>query len=162
MDRLISSSSLSTTASPIRRKSLSEQHHELTEQLIRLKFEIAEQKGKHGELQLDWQKLNSEKHTLHTELVDTEEECESIRKETDWIRKEQTKTRQRLDELIAETAPERKAADDAQAEHNSIQIELDKTKEEFGKVKAAGEELHKTIEELKEHAAEISSERVKI
>ena len=73
MDRLISSSSLSTAASPVRRKSLSEQHHELTEQLIRLKFEIAEQKGKHGELQLDWQKLNSEKQTLHTELVDTEE-----------------------------------------------------------------------------------------
>ena len=47
-----------------------------------LPHEIAEQKGKHGELQFDWKKLNSEKHSLHTDLIDNEKECASIRDET--------------------------------------------------------------------------------
>ena len=51
--RASTASSVSTTSSPVRTKALSEQHRQLTETLIRLKFEIAEQKGKHGELQFD-------------------------------------------------------------------------------------------------------------
>lgn len=157
--RRTSASSSSTAVSP---KTLSEQHHQLTEQFIRLKYEIAEQKGKYGELQFDWQKLNTEKHSLHSELVDTEKECASIRDETGRIREEQTQTRQRLDQLVAENAPERRATDEAKAEHDTIQSELQTTKDEVHRVKAAGEELHRTIKDLKECAAEISSDRVKL
>jgi len=160
--RRASASSSSTAASPVRTKTLSEQHHQLTEQLIRLKFEIAEQKGKHGELQFDWKKLNSEKHSLHTDLIDNEKECASIRDEIHRIREEQTQARLRIDQIVAGNAPERTAVAEVKAEHDTIQAELLTTKEEFQKVKASGEELHRTIEDLKERAAEISSERVKI
>ena len=160
--RASTASSVSTTSSPVRTKALSEQHRQLTETLIRLKFEIAEQKGKHGELQFDWQKLNSEKHSIHSEIVEAEKECASIRDETDQIRVEQTRRRQRLDQLVADNLPERRAADEVQAEHDKTQSELQATKEEIQNVKAAGKKLHKEIEDLKEHAAEISSERVKI
>jgi len=160
--RASTASSVSTTSSPVRTKALSEQHRQLTETLIRLKFEIAEQKGKHGELQFDWQKLNSEKHSIHSEIVEAEKECASIRDETDQIRVEQTRRKQRLDQLVADNLPERRAADEVQDEHDKTQSELQATKEEIQNVKAAGEKLHKTIEDLKEHAAEISSERVKI
>mmetsp|Transcript_16835 Transcript_16835/g.25380 ORF Transcript_16835/g.25380 Transcript_16835/m.25380 type:complete len:239 (+) Transcript_16835:161-877(+) len=160
--RASTASSVSTTSSPVRTKALSEQHRQLTETLIRLKFEIAEQKGKHGELQFDWQKLNSEKHSIHSEIVEAEKECASIRDETDQIRVERTRRRQRLDQLVADNLPERRAADEVQAEHDKTQSELQATKEEIQNVKAAGEKLHKAIEDLKEHAAEISSERVKI
>jgi len=75
---------------------------------------------------------------------------------------ERTRRRQRLDQLVADNLPERRAADEVQAEHDKTQSELQATKEEIQNVKAAGEKLHKAIEDLKEHAAEISSERVKI
>jgi len=160
--RASTASSVSTTSSPVRTKALSEQHRQLTETLIRLKFEIAEQKGKHGELQFDWQKLNSEKHSIHSEIVEAEKECASIRDETDQIRVEQTRRKQRLDQLVADNLPERRAADEVQDEHDKTQSELQATKEEIQNVKVAGEKLHKAIEDLKEHAAETSSERVKI
>ncbi len=160
--RRASASSVSTAASPTNTKSLSEQHHQLTEQLIRLKFEIAEQKGKHGELQFDWQQLNSEKHAIHSEIVETEKECASIQDETIQIRVAQTQARGRLDRLVADNIPEHKAADEVKAEHETIQSELQTTKEEIHNVKSAGDKLQWTIENLKEHAAEISSERVKL
>mmetsp|Transcript_1259 Transcript_1259/g.1735 ORF Transcript_1259/g.1735 Transcript_1259/m.1735 type:complete len:241 (-) Transcript_1259:44-766(-) len=160
--RASATGSVSTAATPSSTNSLSEQHHQLTEQLIRLKFEIAEQKGKHGELQFDWQKLNSEKHTIHSEIVETEKECASIHDETNKIRAAQTETRQRLDRLVEDNIPEKRAADEVKAEHETIQSELQATKDKLHNVKAAGEELQKKILNMKEHAAEISNERVKL
>ncbi len=160
--RASATGSVSTAATPNSANSLAEQHHQLTEQLIRLKFEIAEQKGKHGELQFDWQKLNSEKHAIHSEIVEAEKECASIHDETNQIKVAQTDTRKRLDRLVEDNIPEQRAADEVKAEHETIQSELQTTKDKIHKVKAAGEELQKNILNMKEHAAEISSERVKL
>lgn len=162
----LASNTSSSAASPSSlvgaKKTLSEQHQQLTEGLIRLKFEIAEQKGKHGELDLDWRRLNSEKHKLQAELLDTEKECSSMREEIGRIREEERQKKQLLDQLRAENSPERRVVDELKAEHDIIQSELITTKEDIEKVKAAGEELHRTIEDIKAHAAKISCDRVKI
>ena len=157
-----SSKSTSTSASPIRSKILSEQHHQLTEQLIRLKFEIAEQKGKHDQLQFDWQKLNTEKHSIHEDILTIEKECKSIRDETGRIRVEKMQTRQRLDKIVAQNESVRRVADEAKAERDKAQSALHTKKDELKLVKTAGEEMQRTILTLRENAAVISSDRAKL
>ena len=93
----------STTSSPQpRRPTLEKEARELTERIIKLKCSIAEQKGKQGELHLDWQKLHTERSAIQVELADLDKECVDIRAETSQTLGEIEKAKLRLDQLQTE------------------------------------------------------------
>lgn len=166
MDVDFNSSSFSSTvscsgsgSSPPRQRTLDEQHRKSTDELIQVKFQIAEQKGTQGLLNLDWQKLRSEQSDLQKQLENVEGECDNIREETGDIRIVIEKTKVRLDEIQKERSPEQKVADEVREEYTSVQEELKATKEDMANVKLEGEKLSTEIDDLKRSAAQISSDR---
>jgi chromosome segregation ATPase len=152
----------STPSRRSRRSSLKDQLRALTEEIIELKFKIAEQMGKKDEIQHDWQKLNTEKSSIQEEIANIDTENNGIRADTDQTREELEKARLRLDRLAKERSPEQKVEDDARREYTSVQAELKATKEEMDIVEAAGRTLLTDIENLKGNASRISSEGAKL
>jgi chromosome segregation ATPase len=167
-DSVTSTSCSAATASgssPSRRSrqsSLEEQLRALTEEIIELKFKIAEQMGKQDEIQHDWQKLNTEKSSIQQEIAEIDTENDGIRADTDRTREELEKARLRLDHLAKERSPEQKIEDDVRREYTLVQAELKATKEEMEIVEAAGRTLLTDIEHLKVDASRISSEGAKL
>lgn len=167
-DSVTSTSCSAATASgssPSRRSrqsSLEEQLRALTEEIIELKFKIAEQMGKQDEIQHDWQKLNTEKSSIQQEIAEIDTENDGIRADTDRTREELEKARLRLDHLAKERSPELKIEDDVRREYTLVQAELKATKEEMEIVEAAGRTLLTDIEHLKVDASRISSEGAKL
>ncbi len=145
-----------------RRSSLEEQLRALTEEIIELKFKIAEQMGKQDEIQHDWQKLNTEKSSIQQEIAEIDTENDGIRADTDRTREELEKARLRLDHLAKERSPEQKIEDDVRIEYTLVQAELKATKEEMEIVEAAGRTLLTDIAHLKVDASRISSEGAKL
>mmetsp|Transcript_31001 Transcript_31001/g.64952 ORF Transcript_31001/g.64952 Transcript_31001/m.64952 type:complete len:263 (+) Transcript_31001:265-1053(+) len=147
---------------PTRRVTLEEQGRFLTKQIIQLKFNIAEQKGKQEELNLDWRRLHTEKNACQSELADIDKECDAIRAETEEVREEAKRAQDRLDGITMGRYPERKEMEDVTKEYDAAKAELRGTEEEMEKVKVAGEELRTSIENLKGKASQISSDRARL
>lgn len=139
--------------------SLDVQHRTLTDQIVDLKFHIAEQKGKHEELSLDWNKLHSEQTACQSELGDIDEECDDIRAETEEMTEEIERAKQRLAQIITDMAPDQQAVEEVRNECNAELEVLNSMKEEQDQIEAAGETLRTTIDDLKGDASRISSER---
>jgi len=157
-DSVTSTSCSAATASG----SSEEQLRALTEEIIELKFKIAEQMGMQDEIQQDWQKLNTEKSSIQEEIAEIETQNDVIRADTDRSREELEKARLRLDHLAKERSPEKKIEDDVRRENTLVQAELKATKEEMEIVEDAGRTLLTDIENIKVDASRISSEGAKL
>jgi len=140
-------------------QSLNEQHRKLTEEMIQLKCNIADQKGKQGLMHMDWQKLRTEQSAIQDELAIVEKECNDLRTKTDEIQMQSTKAKIRLEQIIAEQSPEQQLADEVKQEYDSTTLTLKETQLEMDNTKLVGEKLRKEIEGLKLNAAIISTNR---
>ena len=144
---------------PRQQQSLNEQHRKLTEEMIQLKCNIADQKGKQGLMHLDWQKLRTEQSAIQDELAIVEKECNDLRSKTDEIQTQSTKAKILLDQITAEQSPEQQLADNVKQEYDSTNDELKATQLGMDNTKLVGEKLRKEIEGLKLNAAKISTNR---
>lgn len=140
-------------------QSLNEQHRKLTEDMIQLKCNIADQKGKQGLMHMDWQKLRTEQSAIQDELAIVEKECNELRTKTDEIQMQSTKAKIRLDQITAEQSPEQQLADKVKHEYDSTNDELKAAQLGMDNTKLVGEKLRKEIEGLKLNAAKISTNR---
>ena len=140
-------------------QSLNEQHRKLTEEMIQLKCNIADQKGKQGLMHMDWQKLRTEQSAIQDELAIVEKECNDLRTKTDDIQTQSTKAKIRLEQITAEQSPEQQLADKVKHEYDSTKDELKATQLGMDNTKLVGEKLRKEIEGLKLNAAKISTTR---
>lgn len=140
-------------------QSLNEQHRKLTEEMIQLKCDIADQKGKQGLMHMDWQKLRTEQSAIQDELVIVEKDCNDLRTKTDEIQTQSTKAKIRLEQITAEQSPEQQLADKVKHEYDSTNDELKATQLGMDNTKLVGEKLRKEIEQQKLNAARISTNR---
>jgi len=152
----------STSCSAASQMTLEEQHRMITEEVIQLKCNIAEQKGKQDELNFDWQKLHTEQSEIQEALVEINTECDDLKFEIDQTTEDLEKAKLRLDLLATERLPEQKIADEVRDGYISVQAELKATEVQMEHVKSSGESLHREIEDLKQNAAQISSDRANL
>ena len=144
---------------PRQQQSLNEQHRKLTEEMIQLKCNIADQKGKQGLMHMDWQKLRTEQSAIQDELVIVEKDCNDLRTKTNDIQTQSTKAKIRLEQITTEQSPEQQLADKVKHEYDSTKDELKATQLGMDNTKLVGEKLRKEIEGLKLNAAKISTTR---
>lgn len=154
-----SNSGGSSPARQQQQQSLNEQHRKLTEEMIQLKCDIADQKGKQGLMHMDWQKLRTEQSAIQDELVIVEKDCNDLRTKTDEIQTQSTKAKIRLEQITAEQSPEQQLADKVKHEYDSTNDELKATQLGMDNTKLVGEKLRKEIEQQKLNAARISTNR---
>ncbi|KAL7534363.1 hypothetical protein ACHAWF_004808 [Thalassiosira exigua] len=158
----ISASTYSGSTSTSHQPTLEEQHQMLTDQIIKLKFSIAEQKAKRDELRLDWQKLHNEQTDIQEDILDLDNESDDIQANINEANEEMEKYKRRLDQLAMEQAPEQLLADEVKSEYEEAQAELRGAQAEMDRVRTSGESLRATIEGLKANSSEISLEKVKL
>ena len=144
---------------PRQQQSLNEQHRKLTEEMIQLKCNIADQKGKQGLMHMDWQKLRTEQSAIQDELAIVEKECNDLRTKTNDIQTQSTKAKIRLEQITTEQSPEQQLADKVKHEYDSTNDELKATQLGMDNTKLVGEKLRKEIEQQKLNAARISTNR---
>ncbi len=156
-----------TTASPHRRTprlsrhqqlALQEQRRILTEEIILLKFNIATQRGRQDELQLEWRKLRPERNAMQLELEYIEQECETLQKETMETRDRVQESSLRLRKLTSTAPPEQQTIDQVTNDFIAIHSEIQTLQQEKASIQDASKNHSEEIEEYKRHAARISSE----
>mmetsp|Transcript_12283 Transcript_12283/g.28950 ORF Transcript_12283/g.28950 Transcript_12283/m.28950 type:complete len:234 (+) Transcript_12283:465-1166(+) len=157
-----SESASTTTAGSKSGLPLAEQQRLYTEEIIQLKCEIAEQKGRKDELQLDWSRLHSERHDLQTEIVKLEDECNLIIEQTKETHEKTAEEKQKLQKLQNESHPDWDDIDGVKVTYECVQEELQEAREEMKRVESNGQRLSLQIEDLKKEASGIASDRAKI
>ncbi|EJK74822.1 hypothetical protein THAOC_03476 [Thalassiosira oceanica] len=179
-----SESASTTTAGSKSGLPLAEQQRLYTEEIIQLKCEIAEQKGRKDELQLDWSRLHSERHDLQTEIVsecnrkeapvlllvfilspncpELEDECNLIIEQTKETHEKTAEEKQKLQKLQNESHPDWDDIDGVKVTYECVQEELQEAREEMKRVESNGQRLSLQIEDLKKEASGIASDRAKI
>lgn len=134
---------------------LQEEHIMLTEEIIRLKFNIATQLGRSDEIELEWHKLIPERTALQVEMENIERECDTLQTETSMTNDQIEQSSIRLRQL---TSPEQQRIDQATNDFNAINSELQSLQLEKSSIQDASKNLSEEIEEYKRQAAQLSSE----
>ena len=137
---------------------IQEKRRILTEEIIRLKFNIATQRGRQDELQLDWQKLITERNAMQLEMENIEQECENLQTETTKTKERISESNLRLHQLTSTISPEQQMIDQATNDHTAMNSEIQSLQQEKLSIQDASKNLSDEIEECKRHAAQLSSE----
>jgi chromosome segregation ATPase len=137
---------------------LQEKRRILTEEVIRLKFNIATQRGRQDELQLDWQKLIAERNAMQLEMENIEQECENLQTETTKTKERISESNLRLHQLTSTISPEQQMIDQVTNDHTAMNSEIQSLQQEKLSIQDASKNLSDEIEECKRHAAQLSSE----
>jgi len=130
----------------------------LTEEIIRLKFNIATQLGRSDEIELEWHKLIPERTALQVEMENIERECDTLQTETSMTNDQIEQSSIRLRQLTSTTSPEQQRIDQATNDFNAINSELQSLQLEKSSIQDASRNLSEEIEEYKRQAAQLSSE----
>ena len=137
---------------------LQEKRRILTEEVIRLKFNIATQRGRQDELQLDWQKLIAERNAMQLEMENIEQECDNLHTETTKTKERISESSLRLHQLTSITSPEQQMIDQVTNDHTAMNSEIQSLQQEKLSIQDASKNLSDEIEECKRRAAHLSSE----
>jgi chromosome segregation ATPase len=132
--------------------------HFITEEIIRLKFNIATQRGRQDEVQLQWHKLIQERTALQFEMETIERECDTLQTETSMTNDRIEQSSIRLRQLTSTISPEQQRIDQATNDFNAINSELQSLQLEKSSIQDASKYLSEEIEGYKRQAAQLSSE----